>query len=96
MFLRCLKDFLRWGRQRVEGYGHTSLPTEPGTCRFVKHTVSCKLSKMRLEELYIDAIQSMGNSLRLDVPTWRPSSLWPTDEMRRFFIGGNPQLEDLR
>ena len=25
-------DF-RWGRQRVEGYGHTSLPTEPGTCR---------------------------------------------------------------
>ena len=38
----------------------------------------------------------LGNSLRLDVPTWRPSSLWPKDEMRRFFIGGNPQLEDLR
>ena len=76
----------------MEGYGHTSLPTEPGTCRFVKHTVSCKLRKMQSDQLYIDAI----HSLRLDVPTWRPSSLWPTDEMRRFFIGGNPQLEDLR
>ena len=33
---------------------------------------------------------------RLEVPTWRASSDWPTDEMRRFFIGGTPQLEDLR
>lgn len=29
------------------------------------------------------------------VSTWRPLSSNPTGEMRRFFIGGSPELEDI-
>lgn len=31
----------------------------------------------------------------LTIPTWRPVGLGPVAEMRRFFIGGSPELEDL-
>ena len=54
-----------WSRYRIEGYGHTALPTDPGY-----HT------------LHID--------------TWRPVTNKPSAEMRRFFIGGTPELEDIR
>lgn len=30
----------------------------------------------------------------ITVSTWRPLSASPIGEMRRFFIGGSPQLED--
>ncbi|NXR98119.1 MKS1 protein, partial [Oxylabes madagascariensis] len=31
----------------------------------------------------------------LTIPTWRPVDLGTVAEMRRFFIGGSPELEDL-
>lgn len=31
----------------------------------------------------------------LTIPTWRPVELGTVAEMRRFFIGGSPELEDL-
>lgn len=31
----------------------------------------------------------------LTIPTWRPVELGTVSEMRRFFIGGSPELEDL-
>lgn len=31
----------------------------------------------------------------LTIPTWRPVELGTVAELRRFFIGGSPELEDL-
>lgn len=33
-------------------------------------------------------------SYTLEVDTWRPIGNGPVPEMRRFFIGGSPELED--
>ena len=54
-----------WSRYRVEGYGHTVLPSHPG-----------------------------HHSLVID--TWRPVVSKTYAEMKRFFIGGTPELEDIR
>ena len=55
----------QWSRYRVEGYGHSLLPTTPGC-----HT--------------------------LNINTWRPVTTSHTAQMRRFFIGGTPELEDVK
>ena len=52
-----------WECNRVEGYGHITLPRKPGTYKF-------------------------------DVATWRPLGRDPSAELRRFFIGAAPELED--
>lgn len=38
---------------------------------------------------------SCTGSHTLTVPTWRPLELGPVAELRRFFIGGSLELEDL-
>ena len=36
-----------------------------------------------------------GNYENISVDTWRPVKNGPSTEMRRYFIGGTPELEDL-
>ena len=54
-----------WSRYRVEGYGHTVIPSHPG-----HH--------------------------HININTWRPLPGKLNSEMKRFFIGGTPELEDIR
>lgn len=35
-----------------------------------------------------------AGSYTLEVDTWRPIGNGPVPEMRRFFVGGSPELED--
>lgn len=38
----------------------------------------------------------LGSGLHmLTIPTWRPVELGTVAELRRFFIGGSPELEDI-
>ena len=54
-----------WSRYRVEGYGHSVLPAQPGHHQLTVHT-------------------------------WTPTTDNIQANMRRFFIGGTPELEDMR
>ena len=75
-----------WDRHRTEGYGHWSLPSQPGLYTGVVSSSSCSCCML--------AVVLLG-SYCPSILMWRPMGNTLLDELRRFFIGGGPQLEDI-
>jgi len=50
--------------------------------------------RFRTEGYTYLTIPSKAGSYTLEVDTWRPIGNGPVPEMRRFFVGGSPELED--
>ena len=53
-----------------------------------------KWNRFRTEGYGYVSLPSTPGLHKISVSTWRPLSSSPIGEMRRFFIGGSPELED--
>lgn len=71
-----------WDRHRVEGYAYLDLPSIPG-----------KLS-IQLYRVAHWWVVNTG-SYEMNIATWKPAGRRLLDRMRRFFVGGPPEVDDI-
>lgn len=70
-----------WGRHRTEGYSYLDIPSQPGRR-------SSHLSFTMFAEILLGFYHENLNC-------WRPRGDSIFNELRRFFIGGSHELEDI-
>lgn len=91
-----------WDRHRAEGYGYTDLPNRPGNSTEERNCFSihnllaynlfcivlciCTLSKTAV---------CVSGEYDITVHMWRPSGIRVLDKMKRFFVGGAPEVDDV-
>ena len=71
-----------WGRHRTEGYAYIDIPSLPGRKLNLFH------------EQIIFCVNLLG-FYDEEVSCWRPRGDSVFNELRRFFIGGSNELEDI-
>ena len=76
-----------WGRHRTEGYAYLDIPSEPGKNSLL--SLFCFFFKFN--ELFSKNKGFYHENLNC----WRPRGDSIFNELRRFFIGGSHELEDI-